>query len=737
MEFQSEVIHGFYSIFVFKCKVCCIESKLYLENIQQNQYMLINKAVVNTCQSIGIGNTQLTDFAAFIDVPSLSCSGYVQIQSNAAKAENEVAWDEIKKAGEEERKLAIQYGDIDIDGVPMITVVADGQWSKRSYKTKYDALSGVATIIGYRTKKVMFIGIRNKYCVICQRSESKNENSINQHECFLNWTKASTSMEVDGIVEGFLKSVEMHGLKYNRLIGDGDSSVTKRLHEISPYGRHFHIKKIECRNHLMRNYCSKLTALSKITKYSLRVRKYLLSNIQRFRSDVTKSVKHWRNTNDTNKAQKIKGIQKDLANAPFHRLGQHTNCDSYFCNGSNLQNTLNLVPKAEKNGIMSEIQNIMSRLITNAESLLENKNNNICEQFNSIINKHTGGKRVNFSGRRSYNTRVEAAVIDFNSKNFLRLIHKKHSNGFSPGTFGKKFINNCHRIRSNTIKRRQLFPETRKVPKNKTSGPDADYGMAEPLLETLSPEQMEIKKIDFLASLQRANVEQIEIDTREQSECDKWFQERRIRLTASRFGHICKMRKTTSCKNSVYDILYGSDIHSKAIQYGKDMEVVARKKAERFLSKTIYACGLFVDKEIGYLAASPDGMIEDTTIVEIKCPFVARDNISVVEAVHKKLLQHCFIDPSTQAVQLKKESVYYYQIMGQLYITKRTKCYFVVYTEKWLHVQEIFYDHSFWKSKMEEKLKTYYMKCLLPEIIDPMYPKRLLKSDIREPDYIC
>lgn len=29
------------------------------------------------------------------------------------------------------------------------------------------------------------------------------------------------------------------------------------------------------------------------------------------------------------------------------------------------------------------------------------------------------------------------------------------------------------------------------------------------------------------------------------------------------------------------------------------------------------------------------------------------------------------------------------------------------------------------------------MECLLPEIIDPLYPKWLLKSDIREPDYIC
>jgi hypothetical protein len=29
----------------------------------------------------------------------------------------------------------------------MCTVVADGQWEKRSYKTKYDALSGAVSII--------------------------------------------------------------------------------------------------------------------------------------------------------------------------------------------------------------------------------------------------------------------------------------------------------------------------------------------------------------------------------------------------------------------------------------------------------------------------------------------------------------------------------------------------------------------------------------------------------------
>lgn len=39
------------------------------------------------------------------------------------------------------------------------------------------------------------------------------------HKCFLNWTKGATSIEADGIAEGFLKSIEMHGLKFNKLIG--------------------------------------------------------------------------------------------------------------------------------------------------------------------------------------------------------------------------------------------------------------------------------------------------------------------------------------------------------------------------------------------------------------------------------------------------------------------------------------------------------------------------------------
>jgi len=85
-----------------------------------------------------------------------------------------------------------------------------------------------ATIIGYRTKKILFMGIRNKFCAVCQKAKS-NEKEGSVHKCFKNWEGTSTSMEADIIVEGFRQSMSMHNIIFNNLIGDGDSSVMKKL----------------------------------------------------------------------------------------------------------------------------------------------------------------------------------------------------------------------------------------------------------------------------------------------------------------------------------------------------------------------------------------------------------------------------------------------------------------------------------------------------------------------------
>jgi hypothetical protein len=66
-----------------------------------------------------------------------------------------------------------------------------------------------------------------------------------------------------------------------------------------PYGPDFKIKKIECRNHLLRNYMTKLSALSKRTEYPVIIRNFIIKNILRFRSDIRKAVRYYLSTDLT------------------------------------------------------------------------------------------------------------------------------------------------------------------------------------------------------------------------------------------------------------------------------------------------------------------------------------------------------------------------------------------------------------------------------------------------------
>jgi len=97
--------------------------------------------------NLGIGHTQLSELCASIEIPSLSSTSYLSNITIVSDAINDAVIEEIKKAGEEERRIAIENGNVDDYGVPMCTVIADGQWSKRSYKTKFNAFSGAVRYI--------------------------------------------------------------------------------------------------------------------------------------------------------------------------------------------------------------------------------------------------------------------------------------------------------------------------------------------------------------------------------------------------------------------------------------------------------------------------------------------------------------------------------------------------------------------------------------------------------------
>ena len=67
----------------------------------------------------------------------------------------------MKEALREKHRLAFEYDG----GVPAITVVIDGGLHCHSYNAK----SQIGVIVGLRTNKLLYIGVRNKECSGCRR----------------------------------------------------------------------------------------------------------------------------------------------------------------------------------------------------------------------------------------------------------------------------------------------------------------------------------------------------------------------------------------------------------------------------------------------------------------------------------------------------------------------------------------------------------------------------------------
>ncbi|XP_064479311.1 uncharacterized protein LOC135392531 [Ornithodoros turicata] len=203
--------------------------------------------------------------------------------------------------------------------------------------------------------------------------------------------------------------------------------------------------------------------------------------------------------------------------------------------------------------------------------------------------------------------------------------------------------------------------------------------------------------------------------------------ERKNRLSSSNFGKVCKRRSTTLSSSLVKQLVYPRPFSTSATEYGKQNEDVAIRLYEAQRNCSVQKCGLFVDLEYGFLAASPDGIVQDTGIAEVKCPASKKDLApeAAAKAQNPRKFQEQFA--------LHQGHDYYYQIQGQFHITKREFCDSIVYTEQGIHIERIMRDDDFWAKKMEPFLLPFYTDCMLPEIVDPRETRSM---PLREPKRI-
>ena len=239
-------------------------------------------------------------------------------------------------------------------------------------------------------------------------------------------------------------------------------------------------------------------------------------------------------------------------------------------------------------------------------------------------------------------------------------------------------------------------------------------------------------------------IREIERNTRDQSLSPLWFSVRRYRLTASVFGRILRRKPNTPADALVKELLDSKQVSSRAIEWGKTNECRAieeYKRRQNISGKdgiTVCKAGFHICEHYPFLGASPDGCIHDPTcvqmfgVLEVKCPYKYRfESIDVAATNADFCLAVVDKSDGSHCVELKTSHMYYSQVQGQLAITERQFCDFVVYTTKDLFIQRIAFNEDFWLHKLLPKLIDFYDNCFAPAIVSPIHILGMQLHDLR------
>lgn len=148
-------------------------------------------------------------------------------------------------------------------------------------------------------------------------------------------------METDIIADGFRTILSSYGVIHKTVIGDSESSVYKKPGKIHPYSHlKIGIKKIECKNHLFRNFGKKIVTAGSITIIQQVKQQLPIGTIVDLRNRVKRSGNFLRklicetieriNNNDISFEEKVERFINGIEPIINHTFGDHTKCNREY-----------------------------------------------------------------------------------------------------------------------------------------------------------------------------------------------------------------------------------------------------------------------------------------------------------------------------------------------------------------------------------------------------------------------
>ena len=107
----------------------------------------------------------------------------------------------------------------------------------------------------------------------------------------------------------------------------------------------------------------------------------------------------------------------------------------------------------------------------------------------------------------------------------------------------------------------------------------------------------------------------------------EWLQARLGCLTASRANDACAAETTATYQNYLWQLVAERETQtveesfvSADMERGTEMEPIARAAYEAHTGNFVTQTGFWLHPEIKWFGASPDGLVGDDGLIEIKCP---------------------------------------------------------------------------------------------------------------------
>lgn len=148
---------------------------------------------------------------------------------------------------------------------------------------------------------------------------------------------------------------------------------------------------------------------------------------------------------------------------------------------------------------------------------------------------------------------------------------------------------------------------------------------------------------------------------------EEWFNLRLGRFTASTFKDLFMGKTTKGYEKAIYKPVYEKltnespeSFSSEYMERGHELEPLAKDCYEQETFNLVSNGGFFSIGE--WIGASPDGLIDDDGILEIKSP------------AYNTMINYLITE--------KLPSIYKWQVHGQLYVTGRQWCDFMAYHPK-------------------------------------------------------